>query len=185
MSIQAVAWVLKQKVGDPTAKHVLLCLANYAGEDGENAFPSVSRLEKDTELSERTIREKLSWLVDKGFIKFGDQTISAAYAKRKDRVTVCYDFVLRGAPAAPRESTGCISPHDGVQMTAERGAPAAPNPSDNRKRSVSADAPPQSGGAASRGPPLVEEVFRARETVEGREPTFALEFRKRFGTDPP
>lgn len=181
-----MAWVLKQKVGDHVAKHVLMCLANYAGEDGENAFPSVSRLERDTELSERTIREKLSWLLDQGFIKYGDQAISAAYAKQKNHITTCYDFVFRGAPAAPVEKEGCAPRSLGVQETAVRGAPAAPNPSYNRKRSVSADAPPQSGGAApKKGPPLVEEVFRERESVKGRQPDFASEFRARFGTDPP
>lgn len=164
-----MAWVLKQELGDPTAKHVLMCLANYAGEDGENAFPSVSRLQRDTELSERTIREKLTWLVDKGFIKFGDQSISAAYAKRKDRVTTCYDFVLRGAPAAPREATGCKPPQNGVQMTAPRGAPAAPNPSSNRQ--LTRD---------------LKEVLADRENpTEGRQPTFELEFQKRFGVKPP
>ena len=172
MSIQAVAWVLKQKIGDATAKHVLMCLANYAGEDGENAFPSVKRLEADTELSERTIREKLSWLVDKGFIKFGDQSIAAAYAKRKDRITVCYDFVLRGAPTAPREPTGCISPQNGVHVAPPRGAPAAPNPSYNHQ------------GSGENG--TLKRVLREREDPpSGRQPDFASEYRKRFGCDPP
>lgn len=182
MSIQAVAWVLKQKVGDHVAKHVLMCLANYAGEDGENAFPSVARLEKDTELAERTIREKLGWLVDKGFIRFGDQSMSAAYAKRKDRITVCYDFILRGAPGAPRESTGCAAPQNGVQGTAERGAPGAPNPSEIRKRSGEA-------GAPSKGAPPAEgtlsEKLRARESPPlGRAPDFDSEFSRRFGCTP-
>lgn len=183
MSIQAVAWVLKQQVGDPTAKHVLMCLANYAGEDGENAFPSVSRLMKDTELSERSIREKLTWLTDKGFIKFGDQSISEAYAKRKDRITTCYDLILRGAAGAPRESTGCTERRDGVQVAPPRGAGGAPNPSYNRKRSGEADAPLHGGGTAPRE--TMKEVLANRDLpVEGRAPDFAHEFRKRFGCDP-
>jgi hypothetical protein len=165
VSIQAVAWVLKQKVGDATAKHVLLSLANYAGEDGENAFPSVARLERDTELSERTIREKLGWLVEKGFIKLGDQTISAAYAKRKDRITTCYDFILRGAPIAPRQPTGCSSPQNGVQITQERGAPPAPNPSLRKPSSNKS----------------VTQILKDREKPpEGRQATLEAELAWRF-----
>ena len=168
MSIQAMAWVLKQKIGDATAKHVLMCLANYAGEDGENAFPSVARLEKDTELSERTIREKLVYLVDKGFIKHGDQGMAAAYYKRKDRTSVCYDFVLRGAPDAPRESTGCATPQNGVQITQSRGAPAAPNPSSYPSMNKS-----------------VTQTLKDREKPpEGRQDNFEAEYRKRFGVAP-
>src|SRR5690349_8891357 len=122
MSIQVMAWVLKQEVGDSTAKHVLMCLANYAGEDGTNAFPSVARLQKDTELSERAIRYKLDYLVDKGFIRLGDQGMAAFHSKRSDRVTVCYDFVLRGANPAPREVTGCKSEQNGVHVVQSRGA---------------------------------------------------------------
>jgi hypothetical protein len=124
-----MAWVMKTVVGDPTAKSVLLALANYTGQDGEDAFPSVARLVRDTELSERCVRDKLDWLEAQGFIRRGDQTMAAAYAKRKDRQTVCYDLVLRGAPPAPRDSTGCTRFHDGVHVVPPRGAPPAPNPS--------------------------------------------------------
>lgn len=182
MSIQAMAWVLKQAIGDATAKLVLICLANYAGEDGENAFPSVARLERDTELSERTIREKLGWLVDKGFIKFGNQDMAEAYAKRKDRKTVCYDFVIRGAPAAPRDSTGCKSPQNGVQITAPRGAPAAPNPSEIRKRSGGAAAPLE--GAPPKREMLRDKLADRERPPGGREPTFEAEYQKRFGSKP-
>src|SRR6185312_5253393 len=168
VSIQAMAWVLKQEVGDSTAKHVLMCLANYAGEDGENAFPSVARLQKDTALSERSIREKLVYLLDKGFIKYGDQAMSAAYAKRKDRQTTCYDFVIRGAPAAPRTSTGCTTRTDGVHVAPSRGAPPAPNPSSYPSLNKS-----------------VTDVLKNREKPpEGRQPTLELELAKRFGVKP-
>ena len=167
-----MAWVLKQEIGDPIAKHVLMCLANYAGEDGENAFPSVSRLQRDTELSERTIRLKLDFLVTKGFIKLGDQQMSAAYAKRKDRQTTCYDFVLRGASAAPRESNGVQLAQNGVQLTTPRGAGAAPNPSEIRQLTKSALK-------------SIPEVLQAREQPPGgRQPDFDSEYRKRFGMDP-
>jgi hypothetical protein len=53
MSIQAVAWAISQKVGSPTGKVLLICLANYADEHGI-CWPSQSTIAKETELSERS-----------------------------------------------------------------------------------------------------------------------------------
>ncbi|USS54873.1 MULTISPECIES: helix-turn-helix domain-containing protein [Pseudomonas] len=149
MSIQSMTWALEQRlVTDPTCRHVLLCLANYADKSGRGAFPSASSLSEDTGLSERTIRYKLDALEAAGVIKRGNQAIAAAYIDRYDRRPVVYDMVEnRGAPAAPRneedperganeDATGCSSQQNGVQMKTERGAPAAPNPSYNRQLSV-------------------------------------------------
>ena len=45
MSVQAMTWALEQQeVGEPHARHVLLCLANYAGSAGRGAFPSAATL---------------------------------------------------------------------------------------------------------------------------------------------
>lgn len=137
MSVEAMAWALAQKiVAEPTARHVLLCLANYANQDGQAAFPSVERLRQNTGLSERTIRYKLDLLESLGAITRGKTEIATAYIGRADRVPVCYNLCMprpannsRGATTAPRFQTGCKQAIPGVQMTAKRGAPAAPKPS--------------------------------------------------------
>ena len=132
-----MSWALalpKASLENPAARHVLLCLANYAGSDGRGAFPSALTLSNDTGLSERTVRLKLDELTNAGFIVEGNQAIAAAYIDRRDRRPVVYDLQLkRGANAAPRKergaahSTGCSSQQNGVQESAERGAAAAPN----------------------------------------------------------
>jgi DNA-binding transcriptional ArsR family regulator len=141
-----MTWALEQRaIKDATARHVLLCLANYADKDGKNAFPSVASLGEDTGLSERTIRYKLDDLLAAGLIRLGNQAIAAAYIGRHDRRPTVYDLVMyRGASAAPGDArganddaTGCKSQQNGVQMTTERGAAAAPNPSVIRHSSVS------------------------------------------------
>lgn len=146
MSVQAMAWALAQtEVKDPTARHVLLCLANYADKDGKGAFPSAGSLSVDTGLSVRTIRYKLDALEADGWISRGNQSIAAAYIDRHDRRPVVYDLHLeRGAADAPcderganDDTTGCSSRHNGVQMTTERGAPAAANPSLNHQLTIS------------------------------------------------
>ncbi|MBM3106166.1 helix-turn-helix domain-containing protein [Pseudomonas sp. V1] len=138
-----MTWALaipKAALDNPAARHVLLCLANYAGSDGRGAFPSAGTLSEDTGLSERTVRLKLDELEKAGWIAEGNQAIAAAYIDRRDRRPVVYDLQLkRGANAAPRKErgadnrTGCSSQQNGVQENAERGAAAAPNPSLNHQ----------------------------------------------------
>lgn len=129
-----MTWALEQQhVTDPTARHVLLCLANYAGPDGCGAFPSVATLSRDTGLAERTVRGKLDALEQAGLIRPGNAAIVAAYIERADRRPVCYDLMLSGVRHVHPASTGCSSRQNGVQLTTERGAPAAPNPSINHQ----------------------------------------------------
>ncbi|NEM13136.1 MAG: HTH domain-containing protein, partial [Xanthomonas perforans] len=104
-----MSWAMqmpKSTLGDASARHVLLCLANYAGQDGRGAFPSAEQLAEDTGLSERTVRYKLDLLEEMGLITRGNQAIAAAYIGRKDRITNVYDLQLkRGAVAAPGTGT--------------------------------------------------------------------------------
>ena len=138
-----MAWALqiaKTELSDPTARHVLLCLGNYASADGRGAYPSARTLAEDTCLAERTIRYKLDALEAGGFIVRGNQALAAVYIERHDRRPVVYDLQLvRGANAAPRtkrgadDGTGCNSEQNGVHPETERGAPAAPNTSLNHQ----------------------------------------------------
>lgn len=144
-----MTWALavpQKELANPSARHVLLVLANYAGPGGRGAFPSAATLSEDTGLSERTVRLKLAELREAGLIVEGNQAIAAAYIDQRDRRPVVYDLQLgkfvsglaeieRGANAAPRKKrgaakgTGCSSQQNGVQLKDERGAAAAPNPS--------------------------------------------------------
>jgi hypothetical protein len=138
-----MSWALSlptETLKDSSARHVLLCLANYAGSNGAGAFPSASTLAQDTGLSERTVRYKLDDLEKGGLILKGNQAIAAVHIDRHDRRPVVYDLQLsRGANPAPRtkrgadDSTGCNSQQNGVQPETERGAAAAPNPSLNHQ----------------------------------------------------
>lgn len=139
MSVQAMTWAIEQQdIRDATARHVLLCLANYADADGKAAFPSTSRLEADTGLSESTIRRKLDVLEELGMIQKGNQAIVAAYIDRGDRRPVCYDMVMkkRGIEVTPGDErgvmvtgTGCHGDANEVSLTSERGVTVTPNPS--------------------------------------------------------
>ena len=138
-----MSWALSlptETLKDSSARHVLLCLANYAGSNGAGAFPSASTLAQDTGLSERTVRYKLDDLEKVGLIQKGNQAIAAVHIDRHDRRPVVYDLQLsRGANPAPRtkrgadDATGCNSQQNGVQPGTERGAEAAPNTSINHQ----------------------------------------------------
>lgn len=132
-----MSWALSRRdLGkDSSARHVLLCLANYAGADGRGAFPSAKTLTDDTGLSERTVRLKLDLLEASGLIVRGNQALAAVYIDRHDRRPVVYDLMIkRGAVVAPREDgTGCSQQQNGVQPTTERGAATAPNTSINHQ----------------------------------------------------
>ncbi|MEF0147420.1 helix-turn-helix domain-containing protein [Pseudomonas guariconensis] len=141
MSVQAMTWALQQQeVVESHARHVLLCLANYADQDGRAAFPSVARLATDTGLSPRTVQYRLRELEQCGVIRRGNQAIPAAYISQRDRIPACYDLAVeRGAPCAPgarHDATGCTPEHTGVHATTERGAQRAPEPSDNHQVTI-------------------------------------------------
>ena len=133
-----MSWALSlpiQSLKDSSARHVLLCLANYAGSNGAGAFPSAKTLTDDTGLSERTVRIKLDLLEECGLIVRGNQALAAVYIDRHDRRPVVYDLMIkRGAEPAPRpDVTGCSPEQNGVQPTTERGAATAPNTSSNHQ----------------------------------------------------
>lgn len=129
-----MTWALEQqRVTDAPARHVLLCLANYAGPDGCGAFPSTATLARDTGLSERTVRAKLDALQAMGLIRPGNAAIVAAYIDRADRRPSCYDLLIGVQQMHPAGGTGCSSRTNGVQLTTPRGAGAAPNPSINQE----------------------------------------------------
>jgi hypothetical protein len=68
MSWPIVARVLKTKTGSPSAKAVLLALANYCDYDGKSCFPGQDTIQQLTELSPDTIQRQLRVLIEAGFI---------------------------------------------------------------------------------------------------------------------
>lgn len=121
-----MAWALDvplDALPNPTARHVLLVLANYAGEDGRGAFPSVATISRQTGLSRRAVQNNLTLLADSSIIRAGNPLIAAAWIGRADQRPNVWDLALeRGAADTPRAVNG-------VQLTPERGAAGAPEPS--------------------------------------------------------
>lgn len=147
MSIEAIAWVLNDApipqptpAGTPnssTLAMVLLGLANHAGRDGTDAYPSVRTLARYARLSDRQVQRCLRSLLEYGLIEPGDQRIVEAKIEDPLRRPVVYNLAMnlqvsRGDTLSPRKQKAqvgrgdTLSPGDmgvaaGVTGTTSRG----------------------------------------------------------------
>ena len=69
MSIKAMTWAFDQRLDDPTAKLVLLGIADKYNEDKGFAWPSIERLALMADCTERTVSRKIKFLEELGYIK--------------------------------------------------------------------------------------------------------------------
>jgi Helix-turn-helix domain len=117
MTLRAIMWALKDaKVGDPTAKLVLIGLADHAHDDGTAAWPSHATLAVYAEVSERTVIRKLQYLESVGLIKPGDQTLLADV--RADRRPRIWDLNMtpRGVRTSPRDTSDGVTERHPVKV---------------------------------------------------------------------
>lgn len=100
MSIEAINWALtaapipRDRRDASSLAAVLIGLANHAGPDGTNAFPSVATLTQYTRLSERSVQNALRTLEELGLIRPGDPNIVAAHVRRADRRPRGWDLAI-------------------------------------------------------------------------------------------
>jgi len=174
MSIQALKWAVEQQeYTEPHGRHVLLCLANYAGTDGRSAYPSVSTLARDTGLSERAVQDRLRRLEAAGLLVRGNRALVRAHA-RADRLPAVYDLALsRGARCAPRGAHGVQLALHGVHLGVPRGAQRAPDPSEIRREPKRA----QRGAQHAPRAPL-----STKDALLDFEADFARRFRRQGGS---
>lgn len=59
---------MRARIDDPAEKSVLVALAEHAGPDGRNAYPSIQRLVAYTSLGESTVHRKLAALLASGLV---------------------------------------------------------------------------------------------------------------------
>lgn len=114
MSFQAMAWAVKQKVGNATGKAILLMLANYADERGQ-CFPSQETLATECECSKRSILDWLQKFEDMGILTRERRHGAGGY-RRADILTLRLGAAIspennsRENPSEPRCSTFTAEP---------------------------------------------------------------------------
>ena len=126
MSIKAVEWVFAHSEATLGARLVMLALADYAHDDGSNAFPSLSTVAAKTRMSVRQVRRCLRDLEESGEIEATGV---------HDSGTVIYRVSMRGDNMTPPD----ISVADRSEMSAEPLEPLLPLSESVRSGSVEED----------------------------------------------
>lgn len=119
MSVEAITWSNKQRVGSSGAKLVLLALANYADEDGY-CWPSRRTLAHVTEMSPDSISRHLSTLEAGGFVER-----EARKGDRGQRTSDLIRLLLSRPTAAPAAAEN--APVSGGTPSANCGGPPSAN----------------------------------------------------------
>jgi hypothetical protein len=171
MSVEAIAWALtrapipRDRRDASSLAIVLVGLANHAGPDGRNAFPSNATLTEYTRLSARSVQYALRALEELGLIRPSDPEIVAAHIKRADRRPQGWDLAMerRSSPPStqvvhsasdavdnavsgvqalhPEHAAGVQTRRSGAQTATSRGARSAPEPSLNHPGTSRATTP--------------------------------------------
>ena len=131
MSVSALTWAFNRPMTDPTAKSVLVALADHADEHGR-CWPSNHRIQDHTALGERAVRAALKRLAAMGAI------VENAHSGRATDYVLQFQWAGQtpapdAAPARRAPGIKCPPPRHQMPGTPARGAgtPArrAPEPS--------------------------------------------------------
>ncbi|MBM0234635.1 helix-turn-helix domain-containing protein [Micromonospora sp. STR1_7] len=68
MSVRVMTWVWDHSPVGGTERLVLLAIADFAADDGSNAWPSLGTLARKARLDERTVRRIIRRLQDGGHL---------------------------------------------------------------------------------------------------------------------
>lgn len=114
MSWEASAWAKKQRLGSPSAKSIIMCLADYADPEEAACWPSQPVLAADAEVSERTVREWLQRLEEWGLIA-RERRSRRNGARASDRIVLKLDVtVLDGDERCRRMKDGEADENGGL-----------------------------------------------------------------------
>lgn len=122
MSLRPMLWALHDAdATTPTQRVILVAMADPAHDDGTCSFRSQATLARIVGCSDRTIREHLTDLEDRGVIRRGDQELVSHY--RPDRRPIVWDLMMAPRPeiSSGRKSdvgtAGSLGPNDRKQAS--------------------------------------------------------------------
>ncbi|MEV0675967.1 helix-turn-helix domain-containing protein [Actinosynnema sp. NPDC050436] len=163
MSIEAIDWALNRapiptdRKDASTLAITLIALANHAGPDGRDAFPSVERMVRYTRLSRRTIQRSLRSLEELGLICAGNTRVRDAKIPEANARPQVYDLLSpelstasneRRQDDAPPTSRGRQQKRLGASTATNGGVTTTPKPSFNRPDNRPAPSAPATGRSA-------------------------------------
>lgn len=112
MSIQAVGWVLDHSTAEGRERLVLLSLANHAGRDEWECWPSVATIAREARVSVRTAQRSLRLLEEQGHIEVAERG-EPDLRVRADRRANLYRIVRTD------EVSPAVTPSQPDEVTAE------------------------------------------------------------------
>jgi hypothetical protein len=139
MSVEALSWAWRQHLGgDAVAKHVLICLADWANDHGDGfqvCWHCQASIAARVEVSRETVRRALKRLEERGIIR-RRQRFKADGSRASDVITLelnwrAPDSPVPSAPAVPSprrttpQSKGTPSPH--IEGTSPRSEGTVPS----------------------------------------------------------
>lgn len=152
MSVRASSWAWESSRSTGSAFLVLLALADHAGQDGGDCWPSVGRLARRCRVDERTVQRAVATLVD-----LGELIVEEAAGPRG---TNRYRLTFATAPALPLDDPQPVSkPVDPRQIATPGEMPppasATPTPGTTPPEPVRTEGqePPTPTGSAAGDPP--------------------------------
>lgn len=101
MSHEATNWAFKQRGLKPSAKIVLLALADRHNPD-HGCFPSKKTLAEDCEMSERAVYDQIKLLVERGLVHVSDAPVAVRGQFQSNRYYLSFeaDFPRQISPSA-------------------------------------------------------------------------------------
>lgn len=97
VKLMAAAWDLDIP---STEKMVLMCLCDFANDDGGNCWPSIATISRKCSKSERTVQSAVKWLEDNGYLETCDQV-----GKRRDYLLDPRKICAPAKSAPPQKKT--------------------------------------------------------------------------------
>lgn len=132
MSIEVMTWAFRQKVASPTAKLVLIALADHANADGE-CWPSMGRVAEIAEISPRSVSRHVTTLEELGLVE---------KVKRRRQnghlgswvYRVLYRTEMTGRSDSPTGQERSVLPVTGVRTEPSENRQGEPLPSGKNER---------------------------------------------------
>jgi len=119
VSLEAIAWALTQAPDvPPQCVSLLIGLANHADSRGRGAYAGQKLLAGYARKSDRSVRNDLGALLERGVIRLGDQSLVAHIPG--DSRPVVYDLALERKQASGRKAH-LILHHDARKPSRSRG----------------------------------------------------------------
>jgi hypothetical protein len=146
MSVAVMSDVWRSTLRDATQVAVLICLANFADDDGSNCFPGIPRIARMVRYSERTVIRAIAELEAEGWITVEHgrgRGVKSSYEVNVAKLKTCHDVTFLNSrkkvtPAPGKRDTGAQKhdiddnpPHPllGVTVKDPSGKPTPPTPS--------------------------------------------------------